>query len=78
MEDMNTLQRLQRFAERERAPVVIHHKPGEGWSLMSEFGQEAPDSPMAGGAIYGMDEDVTTCIEQGLADAGYGPDGRRV
>lgn len=77
---MDTLDRLQQFAEREvtDGAIAISFEAGKGWMLMAEYGREAPDSPMAGAATYGMDDDVRACIEQGLDDAGYGEGGRRV
>jgi hypothetical protein len=77
---MDALDRLKQFAEREvqEGAVVLHFRPGKGWSFAAEYGREAPDSPMAGAATYGMDDDPRACIEEALSDAGYGEGGRRV
>lgn len=79
--EVDTLDRLQQFAEREvgEGAIAIGFEPGKGWVFSAEWGREAPDSPMAGAATYGADDlSVRACIEQGLGDAGYGAGGRRV
>lgn len=40
-----------------------------GWFVSSEFGREAPDSPMVAGAIYGSDAELARALDQALRDA---------
>lgn len=42
----------------------------KGWSVMAEFGREAPDSPMVGGAAYGMGDTLREALEPAGADCG--------
>jgi hypothetical protein len=48
---------------RDNGPVVISHD-GTNFIVASEWGQEAPDSPMAAAAAYGCDEDLATALAQ--------------
>jgi hypothetical protein len=48
----------------------IARKRDGGWLVSSEYGEEAEDSPMAGAAIYGHDDDLDTALDQALKDAG--------
>lgn len=68
----DTLERLQAFATQDVADegVVSLQWLGskKGWMFAAEWGREAADSPMAGAATYGNDDEVTACIEQGLQD----------
>lgn len=72
---LTTLQRLQKFAEHvgEDGEISVHWT-GKEWMFASTFGREAPDSPMAGGAAYGADDEVTNAIEEALKDVRFGPD----
>lgn len=38
------------------------------WVVSAEFGREAPDSPMAGGAAYGLDKDLRRALETAAHD----------
>lgn len=38
------------------------------WIIGSEFGREAEDSPMAGGATYGAAMELSEALDQALAD----------
>jgi hypothetical protein len=42
----------------------------EEWVVALEWGREAPDSPMAGAAAYGMDSVAAAAVEQALREAG--------
>lgn len=61
------------WARQADATVVITRDENGLWSLMSNFGQEAPDSPMAAGSLIGCDESLTECIEQALRDTRINP-----
>lgn len=45
-------------------------KPRTMYLISAEFGREAPDSPMAGGAIYGASDDLDAALNEALKDAG--------
>lgn len=51
------------------SPTPSNSEPTE-WMAGFTFGQEAPDSDMAGGAAYGMGETATDALRQALNDAG--------
>jgi DNA helicase TIP49 (TBP-interacting protein) len=40
------------------------------YAVASEFGQEAEDSPMAGGAVYGLSPSLDEALNQALLKAG--------
>jgi hypothetical protein len=40
------------------------------WMAALEWGREAPDSPMAGAAAYGLAESPAVAVETALKDAG--------
>lgn len=42
----------------------------KGWSVMAEFGREAEDSPMVGGAAYGMGSTLREALEPAGVDCG--------
>lgn len=66
--------RLTEWAQRNDAPVVIgRHADRDEWTLMSNFGEEEPGSPMAAGSLIGADQSLSKCIEQALSDAGINP-----
>lgn len=46
---------------------VVHDKAGD-WSVSAQFGREAPDSPMAGGALYGYGSTPQDAIQEALND----------
>lgn len=49
-------------------------KPGDApWMAALEWGREAPDSPMAGAAAYGLGESASEAIDKMLDDAGVTP-----
>lgn len=69
-----TLERLGRFMADNRAGVVLTGADALGMTVYSagaEWGQEAPDSPMAGAASYGTGDTLEEAVEELLADAGY-------
>lgn len=47
--------------------IGLGHDEDE-WSISYEFGREAPDSPMVGGAAYGVDQDFEVAMRQVLDD----------
>jgi hypothetical protein len=47
-----------------------HH--GSEWVVGYEFGREAPDSDMAGGAAYGMGPDLDSAVTQVTDQVGLG------
>lgn len=68
----DTLQRLQAFAEsigKDGDLGLIWR--GDEWLASAEFGREAPDSPMVGGAAYGNEPTAVATIEQMLADTHF-------
>jgi hypothetical protein len=70
------LQRLQQHL-RQNGPIVMSHvaghSSGDHFAVGSEWGQEAPDSPMAGGAAYGVGETLEEALNQLLSDLGPAP-----
>jgi len=46
--------------------VILMHNPSGTFSVGSEWGEEAPGSPMAGGAAYGINEDLNEALKQML------------
>lgn len=40
----------------------------EEWSIGIVFGEEAPGSPMAGGASYGAGDDLSSCLDGPIKD----------
>jgi hypothetical protein len=55
--------------DQEQATLGLVLQNGE-WSAAYTFGREAPDSPMAGGAAYGMGETVGDALRGILEDVG--------
>lgn len=47
------------------------HDDGQ-WMAATEFGREAPDSPMAGGASYGMGPTAHAAVDMVLAETRWG------
>lgn len=45
-----------------------HPRSPNEWSIHMEFGREAEDSPMAGGAAYGMGDTLEEALNQALKD----------
>lgn len=41
---------------------ALVYRPGKGWLVSMEFGEEAPDSPMVGGAAYGTGEHLREAL----------------
>lgn len=68
----NLLKRLDTFAKRQNASVVIvgQADPEYDWSVMITWGQEAPDSPMAGAQALGSADFLNEAIAQALTEAG--------
>lgn len=51
--------------------MVQREQNGEmSWIVSAEFGSEAPDSPMVGGAAYGLDKDLRRALEVAAHDCG--------
>jgi len=71
--ELSTAQIMERLAKHvEQAgggvfAMVLKQGGGE-WVVSAEFGQEAPDSPMAGGAAYGLDGDLRRALETAAHD----------
>lgn len=68
---MTTL--IGRLAEhlRHNGPVILVHGAKAGFAVSSEWGQEAPDSPMVAAAAYGLDENLTVALDHMLTEAGH-------
>lgn len=66
-------QTLDDWARHANAAVAIGRTDRGEWLVMMNFGQEAPDSPMAAGSALGADESLTAAIEQALSDARVNP-----
>lgn len=68
---------LDDWARRADAVVAIgRHVDGarEGeWTIMANFGEESPGSPMAAGSLIGADESLPKAVEQALRDARVNP-----
>lgn len=64
---------LDDWAKRADADVVILRDGDGEWSVMANFGREAPDSPMVGGSALGADSSLSKAIEQALADVRINP-----
>lgn len=45
-------------------------KPRTLYVFSAEFGREAPDSPMAGGAVYGASDTLDAALHEALEEAG--------
>lgn len=48
--------------------LVSKDKEDEHWVAMAEFGQEAEDSPMVGGASYGMGPSANEAVSTVLTE----------
>lgn len=48
----------------------LGYRPGSGWAVWTEFGKEAEDSPMAGGAAYGDGEHLREALLPAARDCG--------
>lgn len=62
-----------RYVEDQGGIVAFVRKDSDGskeWVVSAEFGKEADDSPMAGGAAYGLDADLRVAVEAVAADCG--------
>lgn len=59
----------------EGGRVVLSHDPDrhedESWVVGIEFGKEAPDSPMAGGAAYGTGGTMLEALQQAVDETGW-------
>lgn len=63
------LERLDAFLGKTGTwPVVV--KQGQDYIASAEWGQEAPGSPMAGAAAYGLAPTLEDALDQLLRDAG--------
>lgn len=62
---------LARYVERAGGGVLgIVCKEGGEWVVSAEFGKEAPDSPMAAGAAYGLGNTLRRALEVAAHDCG--------
>lgn len=50
--------------------VAFAYRPGKGWVVQTEFGKEAEDSPMVGGAAYGTGEHLREALLPAARDCG--------
>jgi hypothetical protein len=69
---------LARVGEHQYRLVVSHSVPGgtqrpDRYVVGIEFGREAPDSDMAGGAAYGLAPVLTDALRQVAGDLGIEP-----
>lgn len=55
---------------KDHGPVVITHT-GDRFVIASEWGEEAPDSPMAGAAAYGAHAELYEALIQFLQQCGH-------
>lgn len=65
------LERLERFMVGTGASVVVSRSKSGIFATGAEWGQEAPDSPMAGAAAYGMGDTLAEAIATMVSEAGY-------
>jgi hypothetical protein len=57
------IERLAKHVEAAGEGVLgLAYRPGKGWLVQMEFGSEAPDSPMVGGAAYGIGEHLREAV----------------
>jgi hypothetical protein len=55
---------VEHMGRQQGAFAISYAGPNSGWIASYEFGQEAEDSPMAGGASYGADHNLVVAVEQ--------------
>lgn len=67
-ETKNTLQVLFRHIEQNEGRLVISQTSKGEWVIGYEFGKEAEDSDMAGGAAYGIGPSLTMALNQTVQD----------
>jgi hypothetical protein len=65
---MDLLERLEKFTSKVDADVAIANN-GADWLVSITWGQEAPDSPMAGAQALGCDASLSVALEQALTEA---------
>jgi hypothetical protein len=63
------MDRMQKFLRREGGRLMIATS-GDNWLVGVEFGQEADDSDMAGGAAYASESSITDALEYVLGEVG--------
>lgn len=63
------IKRLTSHLDKTKGAVVVS-RDKRGYAAASEWGQEAPDSPMAGGAAYGMGDSPAQALGEMLTEAG--------
>lgn len=71
---MTLLSRLSAHMIDNQAPVALHAERSMGeleFAAASEWGREAPDSPMAGAGAYGIGDTLEAAIEMMLTQAGH-------
>lgn len=49
---------------------LVYGPESDTWTAALEWGREAPDSPLAAAAAYGVDEVPALAVEMALRDAG--------
>lgn len=63
--------RLAEYVEKQGGSIALNYDLGtEEWNVSVVFGQEAGDSPMAGGAAHGVNGDLETALGQAAEDCG--------
>lgn len=67
------LDRLEQGLHREGGQLVVTASPDRRreWTVGLTFGEEAQDSPMAGGAAYGMADNLQDALRAALDEAGW-------
>lgn len=55
-------------AENGPARLALIHDEDGSWSVSYEFGAEAPDSTMAGGAAYGTGSTLEVALSQAVGE----------
>ena len=62
---------LEALVKFDGGDLTIAYSPDDEtspWLVGSTFGQEAEDSPMAGGAVYGAAVELGDALDQALSD----------
>lgn len=76
---MTVFEWFETFATDNNVYVTVHRLQNEHritrepWSIEMVWGSEAPDSPMAGAAAYGMGATLEEALVEACKDCGYRP-----
>lgn len=62
---------ISHHARQGRDGLQVSARENDPWVVGIEFGQEAPDSDMAGGAAYGMGETMLEALQQAVDETGW-------